>query len=145
MSESAPPNPSVVVGRKSKRKRSDDDLRQERKREADRMAQKISREKRKLYTDQLERTIKILSKEDGRAATRELMEEISLLRAENGRLRKIIDSVKSAVLLKASNTPYRSRKSVRSHLLLIYIIGQILLFMKALHEVLEPNIFQMGM
>jgi len=81
------------------------------------MTQKISRRKRKLYTDRLERTIKIFFKEDERAATCELIKEISLLRAENGRLGKIIDSVKSAVLSKASNTPYHSRKSIRSHLL----------------------------
>jgi hypothetical protein len=117
MSESAPRNLAVVVGRKSKCKRSDDGLGQERKREADRMAQKISRRKRKIYTAQLERTIKIFFKEDERAATWELIEEISLLRAENGRLGKIIDSVKSAVLSKASNTLYHSRKSIRSHLL----------------------------
>jgi hypothetical protein len=145
MSESASRNPAVAVGRKSKRKRSDDDLRQERKREADRMAQKISREKRRLYTDQLERTIKILSKEDGRAATCELLEEISLLRAENGRLRKIIDTVKSAVLSKVSNTLYYSTQVCKKSLLLIYTIVQILLFMKIPHEVLEPKIFQMGM
>lgn len=108
MSENTPQYPAVLVARKSKRKRSDDDLRRERKREADRIAQKNSREKRRLYTDQLERTINILCKEDGRAATYELMEEISLLRAENGRLRRIIDSVKSALLSEASTTPYYS-------------------------------------
>lgn len=106
MSEATPPHPAVLVASQSKRKRSDDDLRRERKREADRMAQKNSREKRRLYTDQLERTINILCKEDGRAATYELMEEISQLRAENCRLRRIIDSVKSALLVDTSTTPY---------------------------------------
>ncbi|CZR67335.1 uncharacterized protein PAC_17234 [Phialocephala subalpina] len=105
MSENFPQNPAVLVARESKRKRSDDDLRRERKRKADRMAQKISREKRRLYTDQLERTINILCKEDGRAVTYGLMEEISLLRAENGRLRRIIDGVKSALSSETSTAP----------------------------------------
>ncbi|KAE9379670.1 hypothetical protein N431DRAFT_478623 [Stipitochalara longipes BDJ] len=105
MSDNAPQNPAALIARQSKRKRTDDDLHRERKRQTDRIAQKISREKRRLYTDQLERTINILCKEDGRAATHELMEEISLLRAENGRLRRIFDRVKSALLCEASTIP----------------------------------------
>lgn len=108
MSENSPQNPAIFVARKSKHKRADDDLRRERKREADRMAQNNSRQKRRLYIDQLERTINILCKEDGSAVTYELMEEISQLRAEEGRLRRIIDSVKSALLSEAFTTPYYS-------------------------------------
>lgn len=105
MNENPPQNPAILMARKSKRKRSDDNLRRERKREADRMAQKSSREKRRLYTDQLERTINLLCKEDKNAAAYELMEEISRLRAENGRLRRIIDGVKSALNSEASIIP----------------------------------------
>ncbi|KFY72045.1 hypothetical protein V499_07814 [Pseudogymnoascus sp. VKM F-103] len=87
----------AVAARPAKRQRADADLRSQRKREADRKAQRNSRERQRSHTDHLENMIAILRKENGNAATSELMEMVWQLRSENERLRKIINSAKSAL------------------------------------------------
>ncbi|KFY58294.1 hypothetical protein V496_06201 [Pseudogymnoascus sp. VKM F-4515 (FW-2607)] len=86
----------AVAARPAKRQRADADLRSQRKREADRKAQRNSRERQRSHTDHLENMIAILRKENGNAATSEL-EMVWQLRSENERLRKIINSAKSAL------------------------------------------------
>ncbi|KFY32592.1 hypothetical protein V493_00061 [Pseudogymnoascus sp. VKM F-4281 (FW-2241)] len=100
-------NPSpAAVARPPKRQRVDEELRSQRKREADRKAQRNSRERQRSHTDHLENMIAILRKENGNAATSELMEMVWQLRSENERLRKIINSAKSALsALSSEPTP----------------------------------------
>ncbi|KFZ18029.1 hypothetical protein V501_01416 [Pseudogymnoascus sp. VKM F-4519 (FW-2642)] len=93
----------AVAARPAKRQRADADLRSQRKREADRKAQRNSRERQRSHTDHLENMIAILRKENGNAATSELMEMVWQLRSENERLRKIINSAKSALSVMSPN------------------------------------------
>jgi hypothetical protein len=90
--------------RPAKRQKTDADLRRQRKREADRMAQKQSRERRRSHIDHLENMISILRKENGNAVTCELMETVLQLRAENERLRRIINSAKTSLSLAGCET-----------------------------------------
>lgn len=95
-------NPSPerpAPARPAKRQKKDADVRRERKREADRMAQKHSRERRRSHIDHLENMISILRKENGNAVTCELMENVRQLRAENERLRRIINGAKASLSL----------------------------------------------
>lgn len=104
MSESASPD-RPALSRPAKRQKTDADLRRQRKREADRMAQKNSRERRRSHIDHLENMINILRKENGNAVTCELMETVLQLRAENERLRRIINNAKSSLSLAACEDP----------------------------------------
>jgi hypothetical protein len=98
MSDSPSPE-RTAPARPAKRQKTDADLRRQRKRDADRMAQKHSRERRRSHIDHLENMISILRKENGNAVTCELMETVLQLRAENERLRRIIHSAKTSLSL----------------------------------------------
>ena len=104
MSEDGSPE-RPVPARPTKRQRTDADLRRQRKREADRMAQKNSRERRRSHIDHLENMISILRKENGNAVTCELMETVLQLRAENERLRRIINNAKTSLSLASCEPP----------------------------------------
>ncbi|KFY16441.1 hypothetical protein V492_01327 [Pseudogymnoascus sp. VKM F-4246] len=111
----------AVAARPAKRQRADADLRSQRKREADRKAQRNSRERQRSHTDHLENMIAILRKENGNAATSELMEMVWQLRSENERLRKIINSAKSALsVMSCEPTPLPNPQ----HLGLANVTGQ---------------------
>jgi len=88
--------PSTRV-RKLSVRNADNDKQRERKRALDRKAQRASREKTRSHIAHLENMVQILSNTNGSAATSKLMEEMTLLQAEIDRLRKIIDSIRSAL------------------------------------------------
>lgn len=89
----------------AKRHRNDADLRRQRKREADRMAQKNSRERQRAHTDHLENMIRILQTENTTAA---LTDTIMQLRTENQRLLRIIDGASTSLGLAACEVPVPS-------------------------------------
>jgi hypothetical protein len=113
MSQNLSRNPATPTARASKRQGSDADLRHQRKREMDKIAQRKSREKQRSHIAHLERTINILRKEKGSTAACELLEEIHQLRAENERLREIINSIKHTLGVSVgeiSSSSYESSK-----------------------------------
>jgi hypothetical protein len=104
MSENLSPNPAILAARASKRQGSDGETRHQRKREMDKIAQRKSREKQRLYITHLERTINTLREGPGSTAACELLEEIQQLRSENGRLREIINNIKHALGVSVGET-----------------------------------------
>jgi hypothetical protein len=104
MSENLSPNAVILAARASKRQGSDADVRHQRKREMDKIAQRKSREKQRLHIAHLERTINTLREGPGSTAACELLEEIQQLRSENGRLREIINNIKHILGLRVGET-----------------------------------------
>jgi hypothetical protein len=104
MSENLSPNPVILAARASKRHGSDAEMRHQRKREMDKIAQRKAREKQRLHIAHLERTINILREEPGSTATCELLEEIQQLRSENRHLREIINNIKHALGVSVGET-----------------------------------------
>jgi hypothetical protein len=97
-----PPSPSLSDAapkrvRKSRKQTGIDDAQRERKREMDRKAQRLSREKNKSHIAHLEKLVEMLYQKNDKTANIELVEEVERLTAEVGRLRKVIWNVRNLV------------------------------------------------
>lgn len=95
--------------RTSQSGKSKSDLNRERKRAADRQAQRTFREKNKLYTAHLEQMVTILRERNDNELARKLITQVEHLTKENESLRKAMDKIQHI----ASNQEPKPKKGKR--------------------------------